>query len=347
LIRTAGRLGLALAAAALLVACAREPVETRARFMAMGTLVEVTVFDFPRDEAQAAILDVESLFRDLQQRWDPWGDGELARLNAGLAAGATVEPSPELGALLARAAELDRLSGGLFEPSIGGLIRLWGFNTDDTVPSAPPPPAEIAAALARITPLPELIAQDGRLRSAGDMAVDLGGFAKGAAVDLAIGLLRDRGIRDAIVNAGGDLRAIGRHGDRDWRIGVRAPRGEGILAAIEISADESEFTSGDYERYFMLDGRRYHHILDPRDGYPTQDTASVTVLGVEAAAADAAATALVVAGPEHWPAVAAALGVDRVMLVDAEGGIHLTPAMQDRVYLPDAADREIRVVPLP
>jgi thiamine biosynthesis lipoprotein len=347
LIRSAGGLGLALAAVALLAACAREPIETRARFMAMGTLVEVTVFDFPREEAQAAILDVESLFRDLQQRWDPWGDGELARLNADLAAGQAVEPSPELGALLARAAELDRLSGGRFEPSIGGLIRLWGFNAEDNVPSAPPPPAEIAAALAQVTPLPEVIGEDGRLRGADGMAIDLGGFAKGEAVDLAIALLRERGVRDAIVNAGGDLRAIGRHGDRDWRIGVRAPRGEGILAAIEISGDESVFTSGDYERYFVLDGRRYHHILDPADGYPTRDTASVTVLGIEAAAADAAATALFVAGPEDWPAVAAALGVDRVMLVDAEGVIHLTPAMADRVHLPGADDREIRVVALP
>jgi thiamine biosynthesis lipoprotein len=342
------RPGALLVCALLLAGCAREPVETRARFMAMGTLVEVTVFDFPQPAALAAIGDVETLFRDLQRRWDPWGDGELGRLNGALAGGGAATPTPELGALLARAAELGRRSDGLFEPSIGALTRLWGFSRDEDAPTAPPPAADVAAAVAAVTPLPQLLRDDGRLAGGnGEMALDLGGFAKGEAVDLAIALLRSRGIEHAIVNAGGDLRAIGRHGDRDWRIGVRDPREEGILAALEIGGDESVFTSGDYERYFVLDGRRYHHILDPRDGYPTRETTSVTVLGVEAALADAAATALFVAGPEDWPAVATALGISHVMLVDTAGTVHLSAPMEERVWLPGADERDIRVRALP
>ena len=340
-------LGLALAVLALLAACAREPVETRVRFLAMGTLVEVTVFDFPDDAARAAIADVEALFRTLQDRWDPWGEGELGRLNAALGTGAPAIPGPELGELLARAAELDRRSGGLFEPAVGGLIRLWGFASEEAAPTAPPPADALAAALAAVTPLPALMQADGSLRGAPGVALDLGGFAKGEAVDLAIELLRARGVGDAIVNAGGDLRAIGRHGDRDWRIGIRAPRGEGLLASIEISGDESIFTSGDYERYFMFEGRRYHHILDPRDGQPTAGTTSVTVLGERASVADAAATALFVAGPDDWPGVAAALGVDAVMVVDAAGVVELTPAMQARVRLAGGDELETRVRPLP
>jgi thiamine biosynthesis lipoprotein len=342
-----GRLGLALAVAALLLGCAREPLETRARFLAMGTLVEVTVYDFPEAEAWAAIEEVETLFEELEGRWDPWGDGELGRLNAALAAGEAVAPSPALGALLARAAELDRSSGGLFEPSIGALIRLWGFGSEELAPTAPPPPSALADALAGVTPLPALIGDDGVLAGAPGTAIDLGGFAKGEAVDLAVAALRARGIRNAIVNAGGDLRAIGHHGDRDWRIAVRSPRGEGYLATIEIGGDESVFTSGDYERFFMFEGRRYHHILDPRDGYPTEGTTSVTVLGTEAASADAAATALFVAGPEDWPGVAAALGIDQVMLVDADGVVHLSPAMRERVQVTHPDEREIRVRELP
>ena len=342
------RLGALFVCALLLAGCAREPVETRARFMAMGTLVEVTVFDFPQPEARAAISDVEALFRELQLRWDPWGGGELGQLNGALAAGDGATPSAELGALLTRAADIGRRSDGLFEPSIGALTRLWGFGRDEDAPTAPPPAADVAAAVAAVTPLTQLLRDDGRLDGGnGEMAVDLGGFAKGEAVDLAIALLRSRGIEHAIVNAGGDLRAIGHDGDRDWRIGVRDPREEGILAALEISGDESVFTSGDYERYFVLDGRRYHHILDPRDGYPTEATTSVTVLGVEAALADAAATALFVAGPEDWPAVATALGISHVMLVDASGTVHLSAPMQERVWLPGADERDIRVRTLP
>jgi len=347
-VRVALRLSLALLAACVLLGCGEaKREETRARFMAMGTLVEVTVYDHPLEAARQAITDVEALFRTLQIAWDPWGEGELGQLNAALKAGEAVVPPADLGALLQRAAQLDEASGGLFEPSIGGLTLLWGFSRDNLAPTAPPPAEALSRSLAAATPLPQMWRTGGRLEGGTGMTLDLGGFAKGEAVDRAIELLRSRGIEHAIVNAGGDLRAIGRHGDRGWRIGVRNPRREGILAAIEISGDESVFTSGDYERFFMLDGRRYHHILDPRDGLPPQHTMSVTVLGVEAATADAAATALFVAGPERWPEVAAALGIDKVMLVDSAGAVHLSAAMEGRVYLPDADTRTIEIRALP
>jgi thiamine biosynthesis lipoprotein len=164
---------------------------------------------------------------------------------------------------------------------------------------------------------------------------------------MAIDLLRSRGIGNAIVNAGGDLRAIGRHGNRPWRIGVRDPRGEGVLAAIDTEGDESVFTSGDYERYFVYQGRRYHHIIDPRDGYPTQGVTSVTVIHREAALADAAATALFVAGPGDWPRVAALLGVEQVMLVETSGTIQMTPEMEARTWLMPDPKPEVTIRRLP
>jgi thiamine biosynthesis lipoprotein len=178
-------------------------------------------------------------------------------------------------------------------------------------------------------------AADGTLRGHEGVTIDLGGFAKGVAVDRAIALLHERGVDNAIVNAGGDLRAIGRRGDRPWKIGVRAPRGGGILAAIEISGDESVFTSGDYERFFDFQGRRFHHILDPRTGYPTLGLVSVTVVHDDAATADAACTALMVAGPERWPAVAKALGIRHVMVVDADGRVHIGRGTEARVTILD------------
>ena len=147
---------------------------------------------------------------------------------------------------------------------------------------------------------------------------------------------------------GGDLRAIGRRGPRAWRIGIRAPRDTRILAAIETGGDDAVFTSGDYERYFDYQGRRYHHILDPRDGYPTQGLASVTVLHANAGLADAAATALLVAGPEAWPAMARALGVEAVMVVNADGTPEVTAAMQPRAWFVDEEERSrVRLRALP
>ena len=203
--------------------------------MAMGTLVEVTIFDHPSKSAAAAIDEIESLFADLETRWNPWEGGELASLNAKLGSGSKVRPPEDLADLLSRASHLDEISGGLFEPAIGSLTRLWGFSKEESTPTSPPSDEALREQLQAVRPLPQLWLADGNLQGYPGLAIDLGGFAKGEAVDIAIALLREKGIENAIVNAGGDLRAIGRHGDRDWRICVREPRGEGFLAAIHVS----------------------------------------------------------------------------------------------------------------
>jgi thiamine biosynthesis lipoprotein len=176
---------------------------------------------------------------------------------------------------------------------------------------------------------------DGHRLSSTNPAVqlDVGAFAKGYAVDEAIALLQQRGIDNAIVNAGGDLRAIGRHGDRPWHIGIRHPREPGVIAALDTVGDESVFTSGTYERYYDYDGHRYQHIIDPRSGHPSAGTLSVTVIDDNAATADAAATALLIAGPRQWTTVARHMGIDKAMLIDDQMTVYMTPAMQQRVEL--------------
>jgi thiamine biosynthesis lipoprotein len=177
--------------------------------------------------------------------------------------------------------------------------------------------------------------------------LDFGGIGKGMAVDLAIEHLRELGISNAIVNMGGDLRAIGSKGGTPWKIGIRHPRNKGVIASLETSGDESVFTSGDYERYFEYEGKRYHHILDPRTGYPAEGVTSVTVIHKEGVVADAAATALFIAGPEHWLEIARSMGVRDVMLIDSAGRIHLTPSMQQRIQFEQPATGEILVSETP
>jgi FAD:protein FMN transferase len=163
--------------------------------------------------------------------------------------------------------------------------------------------------------------------------IDLGAYAKGYAVDRAIAHLRGVGITNALVNAGGNLRAIGRRGGRPWRIGIRRPRSAGVLATLELGEDESVLTSGDYERFFMYDGKRYHHILDPRTGYPAQGAMAATVICRGAAEGDAAATALVVTGPSEWQAVAHDMGIAQAMLINgahsSDGAPEAAPAVHD------------------
>lgn len=324
---------LVLAFTLLCMACTPqdEPVY-HDQFFAFGTLIDLTLYDAEPDTATQASSELEQLFTRMHSDWHAWHPGLLQQTNRQLATLESFTADPEILPLIREANRLSGLSGGLFNPAIGKLIALWGFHNDE-LPQGPIPPKNAIMALVEQAPSSTDVSVDGGRLNNHNPAVqyDLGAFAKGYAIDRGIELLQKLGIRNAILNAGGDLRVIGQHGARPWRIGIRHPRQPGVLAAIELSGDESVFTSGDYERYFEIDGNRYHHIIDPRSGYPANATTSVTVIHSDAATADAAATALFVAGPELWADVSRQMGIHYVMLIDRQGVVHMNPAMQSRV----------------
>ena len=161
--------------------------------------------------------------------------------------------------------------------------------------------------------------------------LDFGGFAKGYAMDIARAQLRKMGIGNAILNAGGDLCVSGSHGKRPWKVGIRHPQGKGIIAALEVADGECVLTSGNYERYLEYKGVHYAHILDPRTGYPVQGIVSVTVIDKDGGLADAAATALTVAGTRDWYTAARKMGLKYVMLVADDGTVYVNPAMAKRI----------------
>ena len=344
------RLWLPVVVAALLVVggCSRQDPMHRVQLLTMGTLVNINVWDKNDQRAESAIEAVEQELNRIHRVWHAWHDSDLTRINQALASGQPVTLTEEGRHMLAQAKELSLLSNQLFNPAIGGLIAEWGFHSDDLPRERPPPdPASIHKWLDKHPNMNNLVL-DGNTLSSRNPAVqlDLGAYAKGVAVDHAIAILRDHGIQDAIVNAGGDLRAIGQAGNRPWRIGIRHPGAAGVLPAVETHADESVFTSGNYERFYTYNGVRYHHLIDPRTGEPADGTLSVTVIYNEAAVADAAATALFVAGPQLWPTIARNMGIDQVMLIDKDMNIYMTPKMARRVtFEKDMTDKIIITEP--
>ncbi|MCG8434449.1 MAG: FAD:protein FMN transferase, partial [Gammaproteobacteria bacterium] len=243
----------------------------------MGTIVEITIFGVAEPDARQAAKEVETVLLSFDRDWYPWGDGIIGKLNRALNDNQAISVEPDILLALQKAGCLYNRSQRLFDPTIGPLIELWQFQKEER-PPAPPPAAEaIVAALTDKLDYSDLKMTNRTVSSPkGPMTLDFGGFAKGLAVDIAIKLLAEKNINNVIVNAGGDLRARGRRGERAWRIGIRNPRGPGIIAAVEVRDDESIFTSGDYERYFEYEGKKFHHILDPRSGYPADKTVSVT-----------------------------------------------------------------------
>lgn len=327
-------LGLFLLTFWVLTGCESEPQSRDSRIYAFGTEIDISLFGVSDEKLDETVTELEKQFEDVNDKWHAWQPSTLTRINQAIAADEPIEVTPEVAELIEYAGELAAQSGHLFNPAAGRLFEMWGFEDDNWYESHPPPSdTEINAWLANPATMDDININNGELRSTNNAArLGFGGFAKGYAVDIAIKALKERGIEDAIINIGGDLRAIGQHGERPWKIGVRHPRQDDVLAKIEVSGDESVFTSGDYERYFEYQGKRYSHIIDPRTGYPAQDAQSVTVIDSDASRADAAATALFVAGDE-WPEVAAAMEIDLVMMVRANGDIEMTAAMMDRIDL--------------
>ncbi len=320
-----------LASALLLPGCAPAEREHRHSFPALGTLVTIEMHHPDADEAMRAAAAAADYLGTFGEEWYAWGDGELGRMNTLLARGEPAEASAELAALIGRSLAIRDRSDGYFDPTVGLLIEAWGFDDPTGPPQATPDEAWLAAWRASAAGRAELRVDAGIVHAPVPVKLALGGIAKGTALAGAVRLMRDYGISNALVEAGGDLQVLGTKGGRSWRIGIRDPRAPGVLGVVQLESGESILSSGDYERYFELAGRRYHHLLEPQSGLPVAHTAGVTVIHTDPELADAAATALMAAGPERFAALAERLGIGLALLVTSDGRVLTTEAMRDRL----------------
>lgn len=321
---------------ALLSGCTAPAGNTSFRILAFGTYIDVILSGVTPAQAAAAREHLERDFAAMQQAWHAWEPGPVGRINQLIRASSLpFAASPSVLPLLRRAQQLAAQSDYLFDPGIGQLIALWGFQGNAR---SQPPPADQIQAWLDSRPGIRDITLDGFYLSSGNPRVqlDFGAIGKGYGIGQAMQRLRSLGIQHAIVNAGGDLQAAGTNQGQPWRVAIRDPQGapDSVLGTLSVSGDAAVFTSGDYERYFTWQGKRYHHILDPRTGYPAIGLSSVTVLHKDATLADAAVTALLIAGPDEWRRIAQQMGVEAVLVADTQGRIQFTPAMQQYLALP-------------
>lgn len=318
-----------------LTACSQKPQLYRGSVFTFGTIVDYSIATTDPALAQRATDAIQHDLDYMNVAFHAWHPGPLGRINQLLATTGFFTVNPSVMPLIKESRQLSIESQGLFNPAIGHLIKLWGFQSDDGVQDHAPPTAEqIQAWLTKKPSMSDLVFKNIQMRSTNPaVRLDLGAVAKGYAVEQIIHHLKDLGIKDAILNAGGDIKAIGQHPDgRPWYVGITHPRQKDkVLAGVDIMPGESVFTSGDYERFFTYKGHRYDHIIDPRTGYPADQTQSVTVITPSAARADAAATALFIAGPKEWPRIARAMHIKYVLLIDSKGHGEATPAMLKRL----------------
>ena len=280
----------------ILSSCTKKIEPVRSQRLLLGTAATISIFD--RGVLTDVPAEIESVFDYLSTFEELWAyDSENSDLtslreNAG---NVSRNIDPNTYRLLAQGVKLETDTDGYFNIRLGPVTDLWGFHSDKRyVPSA--------EEISRLLPLTEggmFFAGSGCLLGVEGMGIDVGGIGKGFAVDLAVERLLDAGAGSGIVEAGGDLRVFGLPGENQpWKIGIRHPRNlEAFFAVLDLK-DGAVATSGDYQQYFIAEGIRFHHILDPETGFPADKCVSATVTAKTCIEADAAATAVFVMGPE-------------------------------------------------
>ncbi|MCW3491357.1 FAD:protein FMN transferase [Dethiobacter alkaliphilus] len=304
----------------------------RSEFL-MSTVVEALVYTEDEALGQDALSAAYRRAAELEAIMDRHqSDSDVAKINA--AAGQNpVAVSEETFEVIRQGVEFGQMTGGAFDITVAPVMDLWGFGSGE---NRVPDEEELERAL-ELVDYRKIHLDEERLEvflEKEGMELDLGGIAKGYIVDQALLTMQEMGIESASFDAGGDIRVLGIKPDgTPWRIGIRDPRDRTNLAAIVELDDQSVVTSGDYERFFMEDGQRYHHILDPDTGFPTRGLTSVTVLGKDAITTDTLSTGLFVMGLESGMELIESLADTEAIFITDDGQVHTSSGLDDQVEI--------------
>jgi len=326
-----------------LISCqSQQSFDIKETHFLLGTIVEFTVYGDDETLALAAIKQASLAMQAVENEFATHGDiaNSVKTFNQAKA-GQKVLLSPSVDALLRQSIVVHKQTLGTFDPTLGYLNQSWGFSS----------------LIQPIRPLTPQVIQDSlqfcgvrHIQPSGKyqwfkhvdaLQLDFGAIAKGFSIDVGIKTLKKLGVKHAIINAGGDMRLLGSHGDKPWKIAVRHPRQDKPLGWLEVKEDVSIVTSGDYERFFMYEGKRYHHIIDPETGQPAQGSLSVTVVAPTATQADALSTAMFILGFEKGSSIIASMDDVEALWVDVNQQIHMTAGMKAVFHLNSSFDEEM------
>jgi FAD:protein FMN transferase len=336
----------------LLTSCnAKEPLYNTQTYV-FGTLVDISIYGESDARAQVIATAIINNYNELHHRLHAWKPSEISTINHAFSQGkAATEVSPDIAKMITEITTLSNQSQGAFNPAIGQLIQLWGFQGDAFTPRQIEP-TKIQTLVAENPQMSDIIVNGGKLYSNNSsVKLDLGGYAKGYALDVGLAYLQAQHIQNALINIGGNIIALGKHGDKPWRVGIQHPRQPNAIASIDLPSGWAIGTSGDYQRYFELDGKRYCHIINPATGYPVQDIQSVTVLippqknaGV---LSDVVSKPIFIAQPDERTNVAKTMGITHFLIIENDNNLQVSEPMQKQLdWLDMAAKKNVKVIHL-
>jgi len=311
----------------ILLSC-QKPVNHVTRPM-MGTSVNLTMVcdtELAGAAAGAAFGEMERIEKLLSPIRP---ESDLYRLNHGGAAG-PVTVTEETGDLIKKSVDISAETGECFDITFAALEGLWNYKDKNFTP---PSPGAVAALLPLVGSENIIISPEGKAISFArpGMKIGLGAIAKGYAVQKGVETLKGKGVKSGIVDAGGDLQVFGKKFFGSWVTGLRHPRKDAILLTVDLEDMDAIATSGDYERFIIRNGNRYHHIIDPRTGYPAKTFSSVSVISKNAALSDAYATAIFVMGLDKAREFLRQHGEINVILADDKINLYISKRLKERI----------------
>lgn len=331
--RTLFRIALASTLSPLL-ACSRPPQAFQETIAVFGTLVKLTVYAQQPEQATRAFSAVNQRFQQIHHEWHAWEKGGLvSKINRAISQGETIEVSEEVAQFIQRNQQLCQQTNGLFDPGIGKLIKLWGFQQNSYEHNRTPSHEAVAEVLAYKASILNLNWQGNRLSSNNPhVALDFGASGKAYALNAATQTLTEQGINQATIMIGGDLQVLGKKPNGTWRIGIKDPLDPNqAKASLTLISGEAACSSGTYERFYTDQGKKVSHIIHPHTGQPVTHLLHSTAIHSDALIAEVAALAQLIAGADHWRSIAHNLGVEYSYLIDNDGQAMVSSPLTKRL----------------
>lgn len=328
--KTFRRLGLILACSLLILSgCESRQQVFSQRLLQFGTIIDITLIHHDADQADKAFEDIEQTLKRFETYWHAWRDSDLLRFNQSLTELKPVQIPDSLLDLLTLSRQYYQSSQQLFNPAIGRLIAAYGFHDDASKDE------QLVSEIRRDLPtMDDLVIKAQTATSLNPhLKLDLGGIAKGYAMEKIATHLKSAGFEHFLINAGGDVLTSGQRFAEPWVIAIQDPFAPGAIASIKLSGDRNLFTSGNYRRFYRNDEQLVHHIIDPRTGKPSNNISSATVLSDDAVLADVAATTLMIDGWENHASLAKSLGITDYMIINQSGKIIASRSMSAKIKL--------------
>lgn len=328
-----------------LSSCGKPPLIEKEAYL-FGTRIEVLVADEEKEKGEQAISAVLKEFQRIHQTYHAWQPSLLNDLNQSILNNKPFLLTDEMRFFIQNAQELSLKSDGLFDPGIGNLIALWGFHSDE-FKSNLPDLNQINLFLKEKPSIQQLEIKNNYLYSYNkNISLDFGGYLKGWALDKAAKILKENNIHHALINIGGNIMVLGTKFGKPWRIGIQHPRMPSPLAVLNLNDGEAIGTSGDYQRYFEFENKRYHHLLNPKTGFPADKTMAVTILMPKNQYAglysDVYSKPIFISG-DDWQHYIQKLKLKNVLRINQNGEIEITRSFYNRLeFLNDS--EKIKIV---